>query len=82
MNNILFIMADQFRADCIGYDGNKFIMTPHLDDLASEGCCFQRGYSPSPTCVPARACLITGKKAAKTGFFPTILAFPGPMRTH
>lgn len=69
-------MADQFRADCIGYDGNKFIMSPHLDDLAADGCYFQRGYSPSPTCVPARACLVTGKKASKTGFFSNDFSVP------
>lgn len=69
MNNIILIMADQFRGDCIGYGGNHSIMTPYLDELASEGCYFERGYSPSPTCVPARACMITGKKASRTGFF-------------
>lgn len=68
-NNIILIMADQFRADCIGYDGNSAIMTPHLDDLADNGCFFKRAYSPSPTCVPARACMVTGKKASRTGFF-------------
>ena len=67
--NIILIMADQFRGDCIHYDGNGAIYTPYLDELASEGCFFKRGYSPSPTCVPARACLVTGKKAARTGFF-------------
>ena len=40
-NNIILIMADQFRADCVGYDGNSAIMTPHLDDLAENGCFFK-----------------------------------------
>lgn len=69
MNNIILIMADQFRGDCIGYGGNPHIMTPYLDELAWEGCCFERGYSPSPTCVPARACMVSGMKASRAGFF-------------
>ncbi len=67
--NIFFIMADQFRADCVGYDGNKYIVTPNLNQLASDSVFFKRGYSPCPVCVPARACCITGMKPSKTGFF-------------
>jgi arylsulfatase A-like enzyme len=67
--NILFILTDQFRADCIGVMGNKHIYTPYLDELASESAVFMRAYSPSPTCVPARACLITGKYPENTGFY-------------
>ena len=69
MKNIFFIMADQFRADCIGYDGNPYIVTPNLNQLASDSKFFKRGYSPCPICVPARACSITGMKPSKTGFF-------------
>ena len=68
-NNIILIMADQFRADCMGYAGNRQIVTPYLDDLAASGCFFERGYSNCPVCVPARACLLTGMKPSNTGFF-------------
>jgi len=67
--NIILIMADQFRADALGVSGNTFCLTPNIDNLAGMGCYFDRGYSPSPTCVPARACLVTGKKPSSTGFF-------------
>ncbi|MBS6641976.1 MAG: sulfatase-like hydrolase/transferase [Clostridiaceae bacterium] len=76
MQNIILIMADQFRGDCIGYGGNTSIMTPYLDELAADGCYFERAYSPSPTCVPARACMITGRKAADTGFFSNDFSQP------
>lgn len=58
--NILFLMADQFRGDCVGADGNPVIQTPHLDRLASEGFLFHRAYSSTPSCTPARAALLTG----------------------
>jgi arylsulfatase A-like enzyme len=58
--NLLLLMADQFRGDCIGADGNAAIHTPNLDRLAREGALFHRAYSSTPTCTPARACLLTG----------------------
>ena len=67
--NIILIMTDQFRGDCIGADGNPHIYTPFLDSLADRGVLFRRGYSPSPTCIPARACMVTGQYPANAGFF-------------
>lgn len=58
--NILFMMADQHRGDCIGADGNRAILTPNLDRLASEGGLFRRAYSSTPSCPPARTALMTG----------------------
>lgn len=53
-------MADQLRYDCVGCDNNPVIETPNIDWLASEGTVFDGAYSPSPSCIPARACLWSG----------------------
>jgi len=37
MTNIILIMADQFRGDALGADGNSWIQTPHLDWMAARG---------------------------------------------
>ncbi len=58
--NILFLMADQYRGDCLGCDGHPVIQTPNLDRLAAEGVRFAHAYSCTPTCTPARAALLTG----------------------
>lgn len=58
--NILFIMTDQQRGDCIGAEGHPVIKTPNLDVLAHEGTLFRCAYSCTPTCTPARAALLTG----------------------
>lgn len=58
--NILFIMTDQHRGDCIGCDGNSVIKTPNLDRLAKEGAHFSNAYSCTPTCTPARSAILTG----------------------
>lgn len=58
--NILLLMADQLRGDCLGADGNGAIHTPNLDRLAAEGARFRCAYSSTPSCTPARAALLTG----------------------
>lgn len=58
--NILFLMSDQHRGDCVGADGNAAIHTPNMDRLAREGALFRCAYSTTPTCTPARAALLTG----------------------
>ena len=58
--NILLLMADQWRADCLGAAGNRAIHTPNLDQLAAGGVRFTNAYSSTPTCTPARAALLTG----------------------
>lgn len=58
--NVLFLMADQHRGDCLSADGHPVVRTPNLDRLASEGVRFRHAYSTTPTCTPARACLLTG----------------------
>ncbi len=58
--NILFLMDDQHRGDWLGAAGAKWIITPGLDRLAREGVLFRRGYTSSPSCLPARAALLTG----------------------
>jgi len=59
--NLLFIYADQHRADVLGCAGNDIVMTPHLDRLATEGVRFDQTWTESPICQPARASLLTGR---------------------
>lgn len=65
--NILFIITDQFRADCIAALGNSQIRTPNIDRLVKEGTSFTRCYSPSPVCMPARHALTCGAPPHQTG---------------
>ena len=65
--NLIFIMPDQLRHDFLGCYGASFIDTPHIDRLAAEGTRYDRAYSLHPVCVPARAALLTGLNALRTG---------------
>lgn len=65
--NILLLVADQFRGDCLGCAGNEVIETPYLDELASQGFLFTSAYSAVPSCIPARSILMTGMNQWHTG---------------
>ncbi|MBN9391090.1 MAG: sulfatase-like hydrolase/transferase [Chloroflexi bacterium] len=58
--NILFIIADQHRYDCLGAYGNTEIKTPHLDALAAQATVYENAFCTSPICTPARYSLVTG----------------------
>ncbi|MCB9958214.1 MAG: alkaline phosphatase family protein [Rhodospirillaceae bacterium] len=59
--NLLFITADQWRADCLGVLGHPVVKTPNLDALAADATLFGRHYTQAVPCGPARACLHTGR---------------------
>ena len=63
--NILFLFADDQRADTIAALGNPVIKTPNLDRLVRGGLAFNRAYMQGgmqgATCVPSRAMLLSGR---------------------
>jgi arylsulfatase A-like enzyme len=62
---VLFLFADDQRADTIAALGNPHIQTPHLDRLCRRGLAFRRAYMQGgfngATCVPSRAMLLSGQ---------------------
>ena len=58
--NIILIMADQWRGDCLGLAGHSVVETPNLDRLFHDGVVFDQAYSAVPSCIAARAALLTG----------------------
>ena len=63
--NVLFLFADDQRADTIAALGNSHIKTPNLDRLVRRGLAFDRAYMQGglngATCVPSRAMLLSGR---------------------
>ena len=57
---VLFISADQWRAECLSAVGHPVVKTPHLDALAAEATLFKRHYTVCAPCGPARTSLNTG----------------------
>ena len=64
--NILFVMADQMRADALGIV-NGWTRTPNLDRLAREGFRLRGITTNSAECIPARFSLALGLYPHQTG---------------
>lgn len=65
--HVLILFTDQQRRDTIHALGNEQIVTPALDAIANEAVVFDRAYTPSPVCVPARMAMLAGQYCARTG---------------
>jgi arylsulfatase A-like enzyme len=58
---VLFISADQWRAECLSALGHPCVRTPHLDRLASRGVLFKKHYASCSPCGPSRTSMHTGQ---------------------
>ena len=58
--NVLFICADQWRADCISALGHPNVKTPNLDALVKDGMLFRNHFGQCTPCGPSRTSLLTG----------------------
>ncbi len=63
--NVLMIVVDQMRADCIGASGNKFIRTPTMDSLIRTGHYFTHARTELPSCIGARRSIESGQSPEK-----------------
>ena len=59
--NLVFIVADTFRADRLGCYGGKTVKTPCLDKLAAESTVFTHAYADGLPTIPCRRVYHTGK---------------------
>ncbi|MCG6155103.1 sulfatase-like hydrolase/transferase [Rubinisphaera margarita] len=63
--NILFLFADDQRADAVGAWGNPHIQTPHIDSLVKQGYSFRNNYcfgsDSGAVCIPSRAMVHSGR---------------------
>ncbi|WP_367181307.1 sulfatase-like hydrolase/transferase [uncultured Lutibacter sp.] len=67
--NIILIMADDLGWGDVGFNGNKIIKTPNLDQLANNGITFKRFYAAAPVCSPTRASCLTGRNPYRQGIY-------------
>jgi arylsulfatase A-like enzyme len=67
--NLLFILADEWRAQATGYNGDPNVRTPVLDRLSGESVNFPNAVSGTPVCCPYRASLLTGQYPLTNGVF-------------
>ena len=76
--NILHIMSDQQQWGCIA--NRNPASTPNLNRLVREGMLFERSYTPSAVCCPARAMILSGAYHWHNGIFNQIHSSPSVHR--
>jgi arylsulfatase A-like enzyme len=67
--NVVFVFADQMRAQAAGYAGNPDVRTPALDRLAAQSVNCVNAVSGNPVCCPYRASLMTGQYPLTHGVY-------------
>jgi uncharacterized sulfatase len=78
---VVLIMTDTQRTDMLGCYGNPDMKTPSLDRLASQGMGFDRAYTCSPVCGPARSALFTGTFPHTNGVWANSMALGANVKT-
>ena len=67
--NVMLIMCDDLGWGDVGFNGNRVIQTPCLDEMAAAGLTFNRFYAAAPVCSPTRASCLTGRHPYRYGIF-------------
>lgn len=87
--NVLFIISDQHRSDCLGAFGNSEIHTDHLDSLVRDGVAYKNAFCTAPVCTPSRYSILTGMYphqhqgyTNESSIPHTYLTFPSILRDH
>ena len=66
--NILVIITDEQAADAMSCrQGDRWLKTPNMDQLAARGTFFTRAYAANPICIPSRTAMFTGRYPHETG---------------
>jgi len=65
--NILLIMPDQMRGDCLSLAQHSVLLTPNIDEIGGQGAFFTHAYTTCASCIPARRSLLTGQYPATNG---------------
>lgn len=59
--NMIWVFADQLRAQALGCNGDPNVHTPNLDMLSQTGIQVEGGISGMPLCCPFRGSLLSGR---------------------
>ena len=70
MPNVIIVITDDQGYGDLGYNGNKLIKTPNIDQFASKSVNFSN-YHVGTTCSPTRAGLMTARNSLRNGVWHT-----------
>ncbi len=79
--NVVFILTDDQRFDCIGLAGRPQMKTPNIDRLGREGVFFKHAFCTTSLCSPSRASILSGLYAHEHGVSDNFTEYPADMPT-
>ena len=74
--NIVFVLTDDQRWDCLGSAGNPHLKTPAIDRIAGEGVRFANAFCTTSLCSPSRASILSGLYAHSHGVTDNFTEYP------
>ncbi len=74
--NVVFILTDDQRWDCMSCAGHPFLKTPNLDRIAGEGVRFANAFCTTSLCSPSRASFLSGLYAHTHGVINNFTDYP------
>ena len=79
--NVLFILTDDQRWDCVSLNPKSIIATPNIDRLGHEGVYFPNHFCTTSLCSPSRASILSGLYAHAHGVANNFTEYPEDMPT-
>jgi arylsulfatase A-like enzyme len=73
---IILITCDELKKDTLSCYGNRAITTGNIDRLKEMGTDFDRAYTASPWCLPARCSILTGLYPHNSGAYSNFRPCP------
>lgn len=77
--NVIFILTDDMRWDCMSVAGHPYLKTPNIDRLATEGVYFRNSFCTTSLCSPSRASILSGMYAHSHGVSNNFTEYPESM---
>jgi len=77
--NVLFILTDDQRWDCMSIAGHPYLKTPNIDRLGHEGIYFRNTFCTTSLCSPSRATILSGLYAHTHGVINNFTEYPNDL---
>jgi arylsulfatase A-like enzyme len=74
--NVVFVLTDDQRWDCMSLVGHPFLQTPNIDRLGREGALFRNAFVPTSICSPSRASFLSGVNGYTHGVMDNFTDYP------
>lgn len=74
--NVIFVLTDDQRGDCLGLAGHPHLKTPNIDRLGKEGLYFKNAFCTTSLCSPSRASILSGLYAHSHGVQDNFTEYP------